>query len=132
MVIDHASDNIRVNCVCPGPVETPLLRGILASAKDPKKERTHIIKSIPLRRIAKPEEIANVILFSSSDESSFMTGSVLAVDGGWSARQIISLKLKHFPQEKHLSPIMRILIPSEPWAVLLPIKIQSDSIQYEI
>jgi len=86
MAIDHASDNIPVNCVCPGPVETPLLRGILASAKDPKKERTHIIKSIPLRRIAKPEELASVILFLASEESSFMTGAVVAVDGGWSAR----------------------------------------------
>ena len=86
MAIDHASDNIRVNCVCPGPVKTPLLRGILASAKDPKKERAHILESIPLKRIARPEEIANVILFLSSEESSFMTGSVVAVDGGWSAR----------------------------------------------
>jgi len=86
MAIDHASDHIRVNCVCSGPVETPLLRRILAASKDPKEERAHILESIPLKRIAKPEEIANVILFLSSEESSFMTGAAVAVDGGWTAR----------------------------------------------
>jgi len=86
MAIDHATDHIRVNCICPGPVETPLLRRIIATSKDPKEERTHIIESIPLRRIAKPEEIAKVILFLASGESSFMTGAAVAVDGGWSAR----------------------------------------------
>jgi NAD(P)-dependent dehydrogenase (short-subunit alcohol dehydrogenase family) len=86
MAIDHASDHIRVNCVCPGPVDTLLLRKILKSSKNPKQEREHIINSIPLRRIAKPEEIANVILFLASDESSFMTGAAVAVDGGWTAR----------------------------------------------
>jgi NAD(P)-dependent dehydrogenase (short-subunit alcohol dehydrogenase family) len=86
MAIDHAADHIRVNCICPGPVETPLLRRIIATSKDPKEERIHIIESIPLRRIAKPEEIAKVILFLASGESSFMTGAAVAVDGGWSAR----------------------------------------------
>jgi len=86
MAIDHAAEHIRVNCVCPGPVETPLLRKIIATSKDPKEERIHIIESIPLRRMGKPEEIAKVILFLSSAESSFMTGAALAVDGGWSAR----------------------------------------------
>lgn len=86
MAIDHASDHIRVNCVCPGPVETPLLKRIIATSKNPKEERAHISESIPLSRIAQPEEIANVILFLASDESSFMTGAAVAVDGGWSAR----------------------------------------------
>jgi len=86
MAIDHASDHIRVNCVCPGPVETPLLGRILAAAKNPKGERARIIKSIPLKRIARPEEIANVILFLASEKSSFMTGAAVTVDGGWTAR----------------------------------------------
>jgi NAD(P)-dependent dehydrogenase (short-subunit alcohol dehydrogenase family) len=86
MAIDHASDHIRVNCVCPGPIETPLLERIITAAKNPKEERAHIIESIPLGRIGKPEEIAGVILFLASDESSFMTGAAVAVDGGWSAR----------------------------------------------
>jgi NAD(P)-dependent dehydrogenase (short-subunit alcohol dehydrogenase family) len=86
MAIDHASDHIRVNCVCPGPIETPLLEKIITAAKNPKKEKAHIIESIPLGRIGKPEEIAGVILFLASDESSFMTGAAVAVDGGWSAR----------------------------------------------
>lgn len=86
MAIDHAAEHIRVNCVCPGPVETPLLRKIIATSKDPKEERIHIIESIPLRRLGKPEEIAKVILFLASAESSFMAGAAVAVDGGWSAR----------------------------------------------
>jgi NAD(P)-dependent dehydrogenase (short-subunit alcohol dehydrogenase family) len=86
MAIDHASDHIRVNCVCPGPVETPLLRRILACSKDPDKEKRRMISKIPLKRLAKPEDVANVILFLASEESSFMTGASVAVDGGWSAR----------------------------------------------
>jgi len=85
MAIDHAADHIRVNCVCPGPVETPLLRRIIASSRNPKEGRTQIIESVPLGRLGKPEEIAKVILFLASDESSFMTGAAVAVDGGWSA-----------------------------------------------
>jgi NAD(P)-dependent dehydrogenase (short-subunit alcohol dehydrogenase family) len=84
--IDHALDHIRVNCVCPGPVNTPLLKRIIQRSEDPNEERKRIMKSIPLGRIAEPEEIADVILFLASDQSSFMTGAAVAVDGGWSAR----------------------------------------------
>jgi len=86
MALDHAMDNIRVNCVCPGPVDTPLLRRIIACSGSPQEEEQRIESSIPLKRVAAPEEIANVILFLASAGSSFMTGSVVAVDGGWSAR----------------------------------------------
>jgi NAD(P)-dependent dehydrogenase (short-subunit alcohol dehydrogenase family) len=86
MALDHAQDNIRVNCVCPGPIETPLLRRIFSSSEDPDKERKETVCKVPLGRLGKPEEIANVILFLASDESSFMTGSAVTVDGGWSAR----------------------------------------------
>jgi len=85
MAIDHASDRIRVNCVCPGPVATPLLEAIIENSSDPEQERRSIVKKTLLRRVGQPEEIANVILFLASDESSYMTGSIVIVDGGWTA-----------------------------------------------
>ncbi|MCR4429251.1 MAG: glucose 1-dehydrogenase [Caldiserica bacterium] len=86
MAIDHAREGIRVNCVCPGPVETPLLDNLIFSAKDPEEERSRSLNSVPLGRFGRPEEIAKVILFLASEDSSFMTGAAVAVDGGWSAR----------------------------------------------
>lgn len=86
MAIDHARDNIRVNCVCPGPVDTPLLQDIIAAAPDPELEAAGIAAQTVLGRLGKPGEIANAIVFVASDEAAYMTGSVLAVDGGWTAR----------------------------------------------
>jgi NAD(P)-dependent dehydrogenase (short-subunit alcohol dehydrogenase family) len=86
MAIDHAADNIRVNCVCPGPVATPLLESIIASAIDPEKERQSIVGKTLMKRLAQSKEIADVILFLASEESSYMTGSIVAVDGGWTAQ----------------------------------------------
>jgi len=86
MAVDHAADNIRVNCVCPGPINTPLLDRIIAGAADPKKERESNIEKTLLRRLGEPAEIANVILFLASQESSFMTGSVVVADGGLTAQ----------------------------------------------
>ncbi len=85
MAVDHAAENIRVNCVCPGPVDTPLLRNIIAAASDPAAEELRIVSKTLLRRLARPGEIAGAILFLASDESSYMTGSIVAVDGGWTA-----------------------------------------------
>jgi NAD(P)-dependent dehydrogenase (short-subunit alcohol dehydrogenase family) len=85
MAIDHATDHIRVNCVCPGPIVTPLLESIIASSTDPERERQSIIEKTLMKRLGQPEEIANVILFLASEESSYMTGSVVTVDGGWTA-----------------------------------------------
>ena len=86
MAIDHASDHIRINCVCPGPVETPLLETIIESSSNPEQERRSILEKTLLKRVGRPEEIANVILFLASQEASYMTGSVVVVDGGWTAR----------------------------------------------
>ncbi|MFH1930223.1 MAG: SDR family oxidoreductase [Pseudomonadota bacterium] len=85
MAIDHAGDGIRVNCVAPGPVSTPLLEAIIESSSSPEQERQSIVENTLLKRLARPEEIANVIVFMASDESSYMTGSVVVVDGGWTA-----------------------------------------------
>lgn len=86
MAIDHAADAIRVNCVCPGPVATPLLEAIISGSSDPAAERQSILQKTLFRRLGRPEEIASVILFLASDESSYMTGSIVAVDGGLTAQ----------------------------------------------
>jgi NAD(P)-dependent dehydrogenase (short-subunit alcohol dehydrogenase family) len=85
MAVDHAADGIRVNCVCPGPVATPLLEATIQGSTDPEKERLRILDKTLMKRIGHPEEIANAILFLASDESSYMTGSILLVDGGVTA-----------------------------------------------
>ena len=80
LAIDHAPDNIRVNCVCPGNIDTPLLRaGIEAETSFEEASKT-------MGRLAKPEEVAYVALFLASDESSYVTGSAVVVDNGESAR----------------------------------------------
>ncbi len=86
MAIDHAADHIRVNCVCPGPVATPLLEAIIRNSSHPEQERRSIVEKTLLKRVGRPEEIANVILFLASDESSYMTGSTVLVDGGCTAQ----------------------------------------------
>lgn len=85
MAIDHASDRIRVNCVCPGPVATPLLEATIENSSDPEQERRSIVEKTLLKRVGQPEEIANVILFLASEESSYGTGSIVVVDGGWTS-----------------------------------------------
>ncbi len=73
---------IRVNCICPGAVNTPLLNASLNSASDPKAAREAVKARYPLRRIAEPEEIARVAAFLASEEASYMTGATIPVDGG--------------------------------------------------
>jgi 2-hydroxycyclohexanecarboxyl-CoA dehydrogenase len=73
---EAARYNINVNCVCPGPTETPLLAAV------PEKFREAFIRVTPLRRLAKPEEVADAVLFFASAQSDFVTGQVLSVSGG--------------------------------------------------
>lgn len=73
---EMARHQIRVNCVCPGPTDTPLFRS------QPEKMQEALERAIPLRRLAKPEEVADAIAFFASDRSSFITGQVLSVSGG--------------------------------------------------
>ena len=88
MAADYAENNIRVNAVCPGAVETPLLkRAIERMGGDKAQEMREMYASFTLlKRIAQPEEIAAVIAFLASDESSFITGVSIPVDGGFSAQ----------------------------------------------
>lgn len=79
--IDHARENIRVNAVCPGPVETPILMGIM---EVPGLHEAWV-KTVPAKRFAKPEEIAAVVAFLASEDASYVTGAIIPVDGGLTA-----------------------------------------------
>jgi NAD(P)-dependent dehydrogenase (short-subunit alcohol dehydrogenase family) len=80
MAIDHARQGIRVNVICPGPTDTPMLRNAMTS-----EELDAFAKTFPMGRLAQPGEIASAALFLASDDASFVTGSVLFVDGGQTA-----------------------------------------------
>ncbi len=87
MAIDYASYNIRVNCVCPGIVDTDIAKKLLGKARKDKDLWQEVITSkIPLGRPATPEDVAYAVLFLASDESSFITGISLMVDGGCTAQ----------------------------------------------
>jgi NAD(P)-dependent dehydrogenase (short-subunit alcohol dehydrogenase family) len=80
MALDYAHRNIRVNCVCPGFVRTPFIAGILSD-----EERTRRLTALhPLGRLGEPRDIAQAVLFLASDESSWITGHAMVVDGGFS------------------------------------------------
>jgi len=83
--VEFARRGVRVNALCPGPVDTPLLQELYAS--DPEQARRRLVH-VPVGRFARPEEIANGALFLASDESSFMTGAALVVDGGITAAYV--------------------------------------------
>lgn len=85
--MECAGDNIRINCVLPGPTDTQMMRSIEAnrSPGTPEKARDEVRAGIPLGRYGTPAEVANLILFLASDESSICTGGVYAADGGLSA-----------------------------------------------
>jgi NAD(P)-dependent dehydrogenase (short-subunit alcohol dehydrogenase family) len=80
MACDHLRENIRVNCICPGPTDTPLLRTSRSS-----EELLAFMKAQPIGRLGSPEEIAAATLFLVSDEASFVTGVAFPVDGGQAA-----------------------------------------------
>ncbi|ORX06927.1 SDR family NAD(P)-dependent oxidoreductase [Mycolicibacillus trivialis] len=73
---EMARHSITVNCVCPGPTDTPLF------AAQPEKLKEALVKAIPFRRLARPEEVAAPVLFFASDAASFITGQVISVSGG--------------------------------------------------
>jgi NAD(P)-dependent dehydrogenase (short-subunit alcohol dehydrogenase family) len=84
MAMDYARRGIRVNAICPGFIDTPMLRQVMdLPGLEPFFER--IVEAHQLRRLGRPEEVANAALFLACDESSFVTGHALAVDGGFTA-----------------------------------------------
>ena len=82
MAIDFASDNIRVNCVCPGAIDTPLLRDAATLSPDPIQMVQQWADSHLFKRLGRPEEVAQVILFLASERASLVTGAAYVVDGG--------------------------------------------------
>ena len=81
--MDHGHQNIRVNAVCPNEVNTPMLRtGLRVRGFDPDTAIAELGKTVPLGRIAEPEDIADVVLFLASDQSRYMTGTLVEVNGG--------------------------------------------------
>ena len=86
--VQFARDGIRVNALCPGPVNTPLLKELFA--KDAERAARRLVH-VPMGRFAEPEELANAVLFLASDESSFITASTFLVDGGISGAYVTPL-----------------------------------------
>jgi NAD(P)-dependent dehydrogenase (short-subunit alcohol dehydrogenase family) len=82
----HGRQNIRVNCICPGDVDTPIVQEYFDQQPDPAEARRQVAAYYALGRIARPEEIANVALFLASDESSFLTGTAIIADGGQTSK----------------------------------------------
>jgi len=82
MALDHGEQNIRVNCVCPGDTDTGMLRDEARQLGASEEEFLTKAADRPLRRIGRPEEIAQAVLYLASDASSFVTGATLVVDGG--------------------------------------------------
>jgi NAD(P)-dependent dehydrogenase (short-subunit alcohol dehydrogenase family) len=85
MAIDHGHENIRVNAICPAFVETELTAAVLREAADPEAMRRERISAHPIGRLGQPEDIAGMAVYLASDESSWVTGAVFPVDGGYLA-----------------------------------------------
>jgi len=85
MALDHAQQGIRVNCICPGRVETPFVTAWLKKYPDPEKAYRDASETQAVGRMGRPEEIAAAALYLASDESGFVTGVEFIIDGGFSA-----------------------------------------------
>jgi len=87
LALDYAKDGIRVNAVCPGPTDTPMLHNLISKWSDitPTRAIKKIKNEIPLGRLAKPYEIAEMVYFLASPQASFITGSLYKIDGGVTA-----------------------------------------------
>jgi len=85
MALDYADTGVRFNCICPGRVETPWVRERLKEYPDPDKAYREMSATQAIGRMGHPDEIAAAALYLAADESAFVTGSSLIIDGGWSA-----------------------------------------------
>jgi len=86
MALEYAQQGIRVNAICPGTIETPMVDGLLDDMPD-RDGAEELFKSFhPMGRFGTADEIAHAVLFLCDDNISFMTGNMLSVDGGWIAK----------------------------------------------
>jgi NAD(P)-dependent dehydrogenase (short-subunit alcohol dehydrogenase family) len=85
MAIDHGRHNIRVNCVCPGDIDTPMLRSECKQLGEDEEKFMKEAAARPLNRVGTPDDVANAVLFLASNMSTWVTGTALVVDGGGSA-----------------------------------------------
>jgi 2-keto-3-deoxy-L-fuconate dehydrogenase len=85
MALDHSHQGIRVNCICPGRVETPFVKARLAEYPDPEKAYREMSATQLTGRMLRPDEVAAAALYLASDEAASVTGSALMIDGAWSA-----------------------------------------------
>ncbi|MBP1990332.1 SDR family NAD(P)-dependent oxidoreductase [Paenibacillus eucommiae] len=85
LAVAYGPYGIRVNCVCPGDVNTPLVKQFFDFQPDPEEAKAQVYRHYPLRRIAEPKEVATTLGFLASEDASFISGSHLFVDGGLSA-----------------------------------------------
>jgi NAD(P)-dependent dehydrogenase (short-subunit alcohol dehydrogenase family) len=86
MAVDHAAQGIRVNALMPGVIDTPMPANSLKRYADPEAMKTFWKHRHPMGRIGKPEEVARAALFLACEDSSFVTGTLLFIDGGWTAQ----------------------------------------------
>ncbi len=82
LALDHAAQGVRVNCICPGNVDTPLMNAWIARQQDPAAVRARVLAAQPVGRLAEPREVGRVAVYLASDAASFVTGVALPVDGG--------------------------------------------------
>lgn len=83
LAIDHAAEGIRINAICPGPVRTPMLLQQVSRSRDGS---TQVVQKVPMQRVGEPAEVAAAIKFLLSEDASFITGSVMTIDGGYSTQ----------------------------------------------
>ena len=87
MAADYLANRIRANCICPGTVDTPFVEGYLEKYHSHEKDkvRAELNQRQPVGRLGKPDEIAHLALYLSSDQAAFVNGAVITIDGGWTA-----------------------------------------------
>lgn len=85
MALDHAAEGIRINCICPAIVESEMVSGLFASQPDPQAARRARIATLPLGRLGTPADVAHLAVYLASEESSWLTGAALPLDGGLTA-----------------------------------------------
>jgi NAD(P)-dependent dehydrogenase (short-subunit alcohol dehydrogenase family) len=86
VAVDYVERGIRVNCLCPGTVDSPWVGRLLADSDDPAAMRRSLEARQPMGRLGTPEEVAGAALYLASDDAAFITGTSLVIDGGWTAK----------------------------------------------